>query len=394
MDLADFIAPMPTERFLADYYGKQPVLIRDDNGGRRELFSWRRLNALLGILPHWTETNIKLILNSSPIAPQHYFDEVRTMGGPVRRASPAKIDVFLGMGASLVANAIEDIAPDVRTLTSMLSASFAGSAGANAYCSFQGVQAFKSHCDLHEVFAVHCEGEKRWRIYENRALAPLVEIEGDGAQAIIDGAKGRVMMDITMQPGDLLYIPRGFYHDALASSTASLHLTLSVAPHSGRILFRLLEEMALQDPDFRSYLPDGRSDGAGLGSRLSELAEKVAAMMQTPAFASEVINRQRALASPSYAFALPDRPKLNFLARTDTHAEVVRRDEGAYLRLRNGEAPLGRVGDAADWLLEQSAFSIEQLLARYPWQPEDELRALVDLVRRADLFRPYKPALS
>lgn len=297
------------------------------------------------------------------------------------------------MGASLVADMVEEIAPEVRAVTGMLSAQFAGRAGANAYCSFQGVQAFGSHCDLHEVFAVHCEGEKGWRIYENRALAPVEPVLGDDAQRLIDSVKGRVLMDVRMRPGDLLYIPRGFYHDALASSEASLHLTMAVAPHSGRVLFRLLEELAMQDPEFREYLPDAAAGGdAELRSRLDALADKVAAMMRTPRFLTEVATRQRSLTSPPYRFDLPNRPVLQFFARTDQPARVVRRDDGVFLHVRDGEAPLGALGDATDWLLTLPAFSTEQLLARYPWQPVSELRALVDLLRQFTLFEPYTPA--
>ncbi|WP_204265387.1 JmjC domain-containing protein, partial [Enterobacter hormaechei] len=84
---------------------------------------------------------------------------------------------------------------------------------------------------LHEVFAIHCVGEKRWRIYANRAENPLAPLEGDDAQARIDAAKGPVLMDVTLRPGDVLYIPRGYFHDALASSAESLHLTIGIAPH-------------------------------------------------------------------------------------------------------------------------------------------------------------------
>ena len=44
------------------------------------------------------------------------------------------------------------------------------------YCSFKGVQAFQTHYDLHDVFAVQAEGEKTWRIYESRADAPVTPL--------------------------------------------------------------------------------------------------------------------------------------------------------------------------------------------------------------------------
>ena len=397
MDFADFIAPMPLERFMADHFGRRPLHLKAEGEAgerRRALLSWPRLGDLLSILPHWTEANIKLILDGQPVAPAHYMIEAETASGRVPRASPAQVETFLAMGASLVADGVEDIAPEIKAATAMLSAQFAGKAGANAYCSFQGIQAFPSHCDLHEVFAVHCEGEKIWRVYKNRAADPVAQIEGEGAQAIIDRVKGRVMMKARMQPGDLLYIPRGYYHDALASAEASLHLSLAVLPHTGRILFRKLEELAMKDPAFRAYLPDGRQGGGGpLRARLEELAGRIGDLMRTPRFATEVILSQRALADPPHDFDLPNRPALDFHARTERAARVVDRDEDSFLQIGDEEIALGDLAEPAAWLLDLPAFSTQQLLARYPWRARAELEALATLLRDKQLFTPYRPSL-
>ena len=55
----------------------------------------------------------------------------------------------------------------------MLEREFAARVAANVYCSFQGVQAFQTHFDLHDVFAFQAEGEKTWRVYEARADTPV-----------------------------------------------------------------------------------------------------------------------------------------------------------------------------------------------------------------------------
>ena len=227
MEFAEFIAPMAVDTFMAEHFGQRPVHVRGQSR-RGELLSMERLEQLLAVRPHWTEQNIKLILNSRPVAGEHFMDAK----GASRLADPAKVEMFMRMGASLVGDHVEANDPAVRSATAMLSRQFAGTAGANVYCSFQGIRAFASHCDLHEVFAVQIEGEKVWQIYENRADAPVETIQGPDAQGMIDRAKGRVLMTVTMQPGDLLYIPRGFFHDALANSDASLHLTFGVEPSS------------------------------------------------------------------------------------------------------------------------------------------------------------------
>jgi ribosomal protein L16 Arg81 hydroxylase len=390
MEFAEFIAPMPVETFTSDYFGKRPVHIRGTSP-RSGLLSTARLQELLSVRPHWTADNLKLILNSRPVLGEHFLDDGQVTGP--RRADPAKVQLFLEMGASLVGDHIEDIDPQVREAAAMLSGQFAGTAGANVYCSFQGIRAFNSHCDLHEVFAVQLEGEKAWQIYENRAEAPVETIQGPNAQAIIDQAKGRVMMTVEMKPGDLLYIPRGYFHDALASSSASLHLTFGIAPLNGRYLFGMLEELATKNPAFRAYLPDGRANGDELRSRLAHLADEIGTLMRSPLLETLVTNRQRALVTRADAVELQARRRLDHFAATGQRSEVDWRPEGAMLVHSRGAEPLASIAEAVEWALRQQIFSRQQLEARFPWLSGAETERLLEMLTRYGLFAAHDPAL-
>ena len=385
MNFAEFIAPKTVESFLSEDYGRRPVHIRGESP-RAGLLSMARLEQLLSVRPHWTEANLKLILNSRPVLGEHYMD--RTASG-LTCADPAKVQLFLRMGASLVGDHIEDIDPAVRQAANMLSDQFAGTAGANVYCSFKNIRAFNSHCDLHEVFAVQLEGEKVWQIYENRADAPVEALEGDQAQAMIDRVKGRVMMTVRMQPGDLLYIPRGYFHDALADSDASLHLTFGVKPLDGRIVFRLLEDLAVQNSGFRAYLPDGRTDAAGLREHLEHISEKLTGILRSPEFEDRLRNRQRAVVSREHRVDMKDVRKLDYYAHIGMPVEVT----AGMLRHGEGEEALGQLAEAAEWAIGQAAFSQQQLQAQFPWLSEAEVRSLIQLLVRVGAITPYEPRL-
>jgi len=385
MNFAEFIAPKTVESFLSEDYGRRPVHIRGESP-RAGLLSMAGLEQLLSVRPHWTEANLKLILNSRPVLGEHYMD--RTASG-LTCADPAKVQLFLRMGASLVGDHIEDIDPAVRQAANMLSDQFAGTAGANVYCSFKNIRAFNSHCDLHEVFAVQLEGEKVWQIYENRADAPVEALEGKDAQAIIDQAKGRVMMTVRMQPGDLLYIPRGYFHDALADSDASLHLTFGVKPLDGRIVFRLLEDLAVQNSGFRAYLPDGRTDAAGLREHLEHISEKLTGILRSPEFEDRLRNRQRAVVSREHRVDMKDVRKLDYYAHIGMPVEVT----AGMLRHGEGEEALGQLAEAAEWAIGQAAFSQQQLQAQFPWLSGVEVQSLIQLLIRVGAITPYEPGL-
>lgn len=391
MRFDDIIAPVPADRFLADHYGRAPLHIPASGADKAKPLDWSGFSALLAILPHWTEHNLRLILNSRAIEPHFYSDEIVTPDGTRLRASPERVEIFLAMGASLVANGIQDIAPAVRDYGEVLGDQFAGQVGVNAYCSFGGIQAFASHYDPSEIFVLHCEGEKDWRIYANREPAPI-DVPDANAQARIEARKGPVLMELRMKPGDILYIPRGFYHDATASSGASLHLTFAVNPLYGRILFRLLEEEAMRDPDFRAWLPDAR-DGRHLAQRLAELAPKVEALMRAPALEQAVALKQAKLRRSRHSFALPERPSLDWYAATGRPAEIVVAADGWRIRASGLDQPLGLAHEAARWLLTRPAFSVQELIAAFRHVSPDALQALVrTLDRHAIIQRCAAPS--
>ena len=394
MRFEDLIAPLSAEEFLADFYGKRPLHNSAKNAELRGLLDWNRLNELLRLPSHWNESNIKLIFKGLPVADDLYLDKVETLGGVVRRANPAKVDVYLQMGATLLAAAVHEISPEALALAASLSDRFAGRAEANVYCSFKGIQALASHFDVHEVFAIQCEGEKVWNIYENRANAPIEGLRGENAQATIDAAKGRVAMQVRMRPGDMLYIPRGFCHDALASSSASLHVTFSVTPLDGRALFRLLEEEAVLDPAFREYLPDARKNGEGdLVERLTSLGERMTKILTSPGFAARLANRQGRLVERNVAFTLPERRRLDFYARTQQPVEL-RREGGMVLLTSAGRSlSLGSAAPAAEWLLDQPGFSVQQMAATFNYLDEAELKGLVRTLEGMKIIFAYEPGI-
>jgi lysine-specific demethylase/histidyl-hydroxylase NO66 len=394
MRFEDLIAPLPTEEFLRDWYGKKPLHIHAETAERRRLLDWNKLNDLLALPSHWNEANIKLFFKGVPVNGDLYLDSVETLGGAVRRANPAKLDVYLQMGATLLAGAVHEISPEVRSLGVSLGEQFAGRAEANVYCSFKGIQALASHFDVHEVFAVQCEGEKVWNLYENRANAPIEALRADKAQAVMDASKGRVAMQVRMRPGDMLYIPRGFCHDALASDDASLHVTFSVTPLDGRALFRMLEEEAILDPAFRQYLPDGRrSEEREVGEQLTSLGERMMQILTSPGFAAKLANKQRQLVDRNVAFDLPERRRLNFYARTQQPVEL-RHEPCTLLLVSAGRSlSLGSAARAGEWILDQAGFSRQQLAATFPYLDEAEVEGLVRTLETMGIIFAYEPEI-
>ena len=98
-----------------------------------------------------------------------------------------------------------------------------------------------------------------------------------------DRARGALRSQVVLKKGDILYLPRGWYHDALAEAPNSVHIAYGVHAPLGMDVLNILSERALYDAEFRKPLP--RQDGsaaaryalsqqlARLGARLTDLAK-------------------------------------------------------------------------------------------------------------------------
>ncbi|KAA6418069.1 MAG: bifunctional lysine-specific demethylase and histidyl-hydroxylase NO66-like [Trebouxia sp. A1-2] len=96
--------------------------------------------------------------------------------------------------------------------------------GINAYLTPPGTQGLAPHHDDVDIFVCQTEGSKRWRLYNPRkGFALPAQPSGD----LPEDTLGDPVMDVTLQVGDVLYMPRGTVHQAVAQQDASTHLTIS-----------------------------------------------------------------------------------------------------------------------------------------------------------------------
>ena len=386
MDFSNFIAPLDAETFLERYFDREPLHLAAGGGetGRSALASTAAFLEWLELVPQWQSGRLKMIMDSRPVGTEHYCVTREGAEGPVFRPDRALVEAMMTLGASAVADGVEDISSSIRQCCAMLGRQFGAKSGANLYVSQAGVQAFASHCDPHEVFAIQCEGTKTWRIYANRADTPVTAtLLSD--QSAIDRTKGPVMMEITMRPGDLLYIPRGFYHDAVASGGHSMHLTFAVQPLYGLSAIELMRELALESRVVRRYMPPA-DNPAALASHLEELASEFSAILRSRALLEDIAVKQRIIASP---IASSSGANDRLLVRTGVPCQVFQPLDGSYFLVGRERVEAGLLTDVANWVFSQTAFTPGQCLARFCHHPEAEVRELLDALLRLNALQEH-----
>lgn len=187
--------------------------------------------------------------------------------GETRRYRPRDIAIeqvyeAFSRGCSVVLNRLEDSWPPLLRFIKELSAAFSASVGVNAYLTPQASQAFHTHIDDHDVFVLQVYGEKIWHLYELTML-PIERLEFQRHLAFTSAwGKSRLqtpeIAEIRLRPGDVLYVPRGMPHHALAKDSTSLHLTFSVVPLFWTdFLKAAVEQASVHAPELRRSLPPG-----------------------------------------------------------------------------------------------------------------------------------------
>lgn len=190
--------------------------------------------------------------------------------------SSSEIDVGafyaqLRRGATLIVDAAHELSPPLQTLCAGLSADFTCFCQANLYASWGETQGFDVHWDDHDVFVIQVEGRKRWRLYGPTREAPLSA--GDPPDHL---ASSEPREDIVLEAGDLLYLPRGYWHAAVGLGEPTLHLTVGLTRRTGIDFLHWLAGPAAEDAAFRADLPFEHGDAA-LGERLAGLLAALAA---------------------------------------------------------------------------------------------------------------------
>lgn len=136
-------------------------------------------------------------------------------------------------GCSVVLNHGDLLSPWIAALCQDLQKSFPH-AYANCYLTPPNSQAVKAHADDRDVLVIQLIGSKNWQVYEKVPVPypyPHEQVGKEGIpvpQQVLDGP---VAVSTTLQPGDVLYMPRGFVHQARCSTSLSFHLTVALATH-------------------------------------------------------------------------------------------------------------------------------------------------------------------
>lgn len=246
--LAWLIHPVRTDDFLSDYFENKPLLIQPEDPDRySDLISVDQIDKMIASteLPPRT---LQMARQTPPV----YTDDFCYEDGVIDRTGVLR---EYQRGATLILPQLQHRHAGLKAFCMALEAEFSCHVQTNIYLTPPNNQGFSSHYDNHDVFVMQVSGRKRWRIYEKPLYNPY-RGEAFNSQA---HKPGNVAHEFILEPGECVYIPRGWMHDAESLDEApSLHITVGLITKTwADLMLESLSEFALRDAEFRQSLPVG-----------------------------------------------------------------------------------------------------------------------------------------
>ncbi|MFE9687443.1 cupin domain-containing protein [Streptomyces sp. NPDC006285] len=240
--------------FLREYWGRSPFVARAvSSSGFVDIVSSEDIDAFLSV-SGLRSTFLKIVNQGVPVPMENYTTQGKV--GADRLSDlidPDAVARYWDRGSSLIIRSLHRIWSPLASLSARLGRELASPVTATAYITPAHARALPAHYDTHDVFVLQIQGSKRWVIHE-----PVVELPGPEQQGrdISVAVHERPLLDLVLQAGDALYLPRGFIHAPEALDDTSIHVTLGVPAFTwADAIGGLVSEIVAAMPAFRASVP-------------------------------------------------------------------------------------------------------------------------------------------
>ncbi len=242
------------EEFFRTYFNKK-VLYRPGgiSGDPRQVLSIADMDDVVH-LEGMRSSQLRMLGNGVPAIGDQLTSqlEMRREGKTIEDAlDPGRIYAHFRAGKTLIHGGLNLTRPNLRALARSMTERFAAKSEIVAFLTPAG-QRGGAHSDPTDVYVIQLEGTKRWQIW------PTPQVRRPGDDTYFDSLPDPVL-DLSVQPGDVLYIPYGTPHRASAEGSVSLHITVVAGPRTwAHHLLSAVQDILHNGPEFwdTPYLDD------------------------------------------------------------------------------------------------------------------------------------------
>ena len=215
------------------------------------------------------------------------------------------LDGYLAQGASVVLEGLDILDTGINAFLAGLDAGFPlAFANCVAFFSQRGNEAYRGHFDSDDVLVIHLSGEKRWRLYARQQSRRV------NTNDLTPEQMGQQIGELTMRPGDVLYVRSGVPHVCDTPGTHSLHLSFDLCDRTPTVEYQL--QMALERYAHATSAPY---------TPAPQVADMFADLLKSAAFEADLGRRAEAVRAELRAF----RERIAFAGRVTSLSRFVQR---------------------------------------------------------------------
>ena len=367
---------LTSQEFCSQYLEQQPFVRKA--ALQDQPLQWADFDALLQNME--PDESLVQLFNNGQVPPHVYLEDSIELGQHRRRINKAGFYGLLRQGATLVLNRFENHSTTAKRLCNEIGRFVGHQTTSNAYVSFGGNGTFGKHWDTHDVFAIQLIGKKRWQLFAPTLPLPLSHQTSERSQHTCPPTAA---LDCVLETGDMLYIPRGWWHQVTPFQLGSLHVSVGAyLPTVSDYLMWMCSRHLPGVLDARRGVVDADSL-AGLPEVLRTLSQAALSPQSLDEFRQDLAARERLSSEFNTELLMGNAATLTDDTRvilTSCHKPDSERTE---LPVNGGRLKLEPVSRAVVNLLGDAVtLSLADLFSRLPHFPQPVIRAAVaDLVR-------------
>jgi ribosomal protein L16 Arg81 hydroxylase len=238
MDVQSVFGEMLVTKFVADYLHRLPLALSGSAQIACRLGTWQTLGEILSA----PDVNVLVVRD----------------GQPHNGALPTNAEAAQNRSAegyTIVVRHAERHHIGLSQLAHAFASAFCGPVDIQMFATPTGTAGFSWHYDAEDVFILQTSGEKNYSLRKNTVNPwPLEETL---PQDMCYEREIMPLMRVTLRPGDLLYIPCGYWHkaDAADSTETAISLAVGVMSPTAMDVFDALRPRLLDSLLWRQRLP-------------------------------------------------------------------------------------------------------------------------------------------
>ena len=231
-DLGALLQPMSVDLFAARYWESEPLVIRRHDARFYD-----------GIV---TPDGIADLVTTAAAADIELVEtNVGGLTAVRRHVTAVEAAQSFGAGATIKLTGVERRHAPLRRLCGSIAEYLGCPVSVNVYCTPPRSKGLGVHRDAHDVIVLQIGGSKHWYVYDAPQILPLKSLPRlsfESAGPLPQAPPGDRPADaprrspqtsrrrgIHLEAGDLMYLPRGFAHEAFTGDVCSVHVTLGIS---------------------------------------------------------------------------------------------------------------------------------------------------------------------